>query len=549
MTSTIFTRGQVFDGRRYVGGRSVGVRDGLVVAVGDLAEVRDRVGAHAQEVDLGGGLLVPGFLDAHMHPLVGGLERLRCEMTDLSTPEEYLDASRRHAAERPGDTWFRGGGWSVSAFGPHGPTAALLDTVVADRPAFIPSSDHHDAWVNTRALEVAGVTAATPDPPDGWIERDEHGRPTGTLREAAMALVGDHVETSREDYRLAMLEAQSYLHSWGVTGWHDALIGGYAALDDPTQAYLDLLEAGELTARVRASQWWDRHRGVEQLDGLCAQRDRLAAAGLDASSIKLMMDGIAETFTASLTEPYLDLPDCPCGDHGLAFLDAAQVREAVVALDAAGFGAHFHAIGDRAVHDALDAVEAARAANGPRDHRHQIAHLQLVRPEDRARFGALGVTANVEGMWVLLGSGSVQLLLPHLDEERAGWHYPFADLLAGGAHLAGGSDWPVNPPEPMAAVHALVNRTAYSPDGDPGDPLCADQAIGLEQALAAYTSGSARVVCPGTGTPVGRIEVGAAADLALLDRDPFAGPRQEIGGCRVVATYAGGTRVYDAGNG
>jgi predicted amidohydrolase YtcJ len=307
------------------------------------------------------------------------------------------------------------------------------------------------------------------------------------------------------------------------------------------EGYVDLLAEGSLTARVRASQWWDRHRGVEQLDDLVAERDRLAAAGLDAGSVKLMMDGIAETYTATVTEPYLDLSGCPCGDRGLTFLPPEQVREAVVALDAAGFAAHFHAIGDRAVHDALDALEAARDANGPRQQRHQVAHLQLVRPEDRRRFGELGVTANVEGMWVMLGSGSVQLLLPHLDGERATWHYPFADIVAGGGQLAGGSDWPVNPPEPLSAVHALVNRTAYTPDGDPGDPLCPEQAVSLETAMAAYTSGSARVV---SSEATGRVEVGAVADLAVLDRDPFAGPSAEIGGTRVLATYVGGRLVH-----
>jgi len=536
----LFTNGPVFDGHQHLHGVSVLVEGNRMVAVGPDREVLKRAGS-AEEVDLAGGLLVPGFTDAHMHPMVGGLERLRCEMYSLSSAEDYLDAIKEHAAERPDTEWFRGGGWSVDAFPPTGPTAELLDRVVPDRPAFLPSTDHHDAWVNSKALEVAGITKETPDPPDGWFERDEQGRPTGTVREAAMALVQEHITTSREEYHAALLEAQSYLHTWGITGWHDALIGGYAGIDDPTQAYLDVLSKGELTARVRASQWWDRHRGVEQVEQLEETRLRLAEAGLDAGSVKVMVDGIGETFTAAVTEPYLGDFHCRCGDRGLAFLDHQQLYDAVTALDAAGFQAHFHAIGDRAVHDALDAVERARLANGLNDHRHQIAHMQLVRPEDRPRFRRLSVAANLEGMWVRKETPAVQLLLPHLDPARIGWHYPFADIAAAGAHLAGGSDWPVNPPEPISAIHALVNRRKYVEDEEQPETLLPEQGLTLAQALGCYTSGSAFVNhSPDTGT----IQVGARADLAVLDRDPFAGPLDEIGAATVTMTVAAGQVVF-----
>ncbi|HEU5042893.1 MAG TPA: amidohydrolase [Nocardioidaceae bacterium] len=538
----LFTNGPVFDGHQHLHGVSVLVEGNRMVAVGPDREVRERAGG-AEEVDLAGGLLVPGFTDAHMHPMVGGLERLRCEMYSLSSADDYLDAIKEHAAKQPYTEWFRGGGWSVDAFPPTGPTAELLDRLVPDRPAFLPSSDHHDAWVNSLALKVAGITKETPDPPDGWFERDEQGRPTGTVREAAMALVQEHITTSREEYHAALLEAQAFLHSWGITGWHDALIGGYAGIDDPTQAYLDVLARGELTARVRASQWWDRHRGVEQVEQLEETRRRLAGAGLDAGSVKVMVDGIGETFTAAVTEPYLGDFHCRCGDRGLAFLDHQQLYDAVTALDAAGFQAHFHAIGDRAVHDALDAVERARRANGLNDHRHQIAHMQLVRPEDRPRFRRLSVAANLEGMWVRKEAPAVQLLLPHLDAERIDWHYPFADIAAAGAHLAGGSDWPVNPPEPISAIHALVNRRKFVGDEEQPETLLPEQGLTLAQALGCYTSGSAFVNhSPDTGT----IQVGARADLAVLDRDPFAGPLDEIGAATVVRTVAAGQVVFSS---
>jgi predicted amidohydrolase YtcJ len=544
---TVFRGGHVFDGRRRRPGLAVAVRAGRVLAVGDEASVRRHVGPRVQEVDLAGGLLLPGLVDAHAHPMVGGLERLRCEMYDLSTVEDYLDAIARHAADRPGNGWFRGGGWSVDAFDRHGPTAALLDRVVPDRPAFLPSTDHHDAWVNTRALEVAGITRETPDPPDGWIERDAEGHPTGTLREAAMALVHDHVDTGPEERVAALREAQSHLHSWGIVGWHDALIGGYAGLDDPTQAYLDLIAAGELRARVRCSQWWDRHRTgprevAAQVEELLARRDELASYGLDAGSVKVMMDGVSETFTATTRDGWRDLHGCPCGDHGLAFLDPEQAREAVCALDAAGLQVHVHAIGDKAVHDVLDAFEEARRRNGMNDLRHQVAHLQLVDPSDRPRFGDLQVAANLQGMWARRETPAVSLVEPHLDAERFGWHYPFADILAGGARFAGGSDWPVNPPEPMAAVHVLVNRRGWTAEEQGDEPLVPGQAIDLATALEAYTRGSAWV---DHREDTGFVQVGARADLAVLDRDPFTVAPQEIGACEVVSAWVGGVPVFE----
>lgn len=540
VSAQVFRNAHLFDGLRHLGPGALGVRNGRIVAIGDPDEVRERVGPRAEEVDCAGGLLLPGFQDAHMHPMVGGLERLRCEMSELETVEDYLAALSGAAQRQRNAGWFRAGGWSVAAFGPQGPTAELLDTVVPDKPAFVPSTDHHDAWVNTRALERAGITAATPDPPDGWIERDADGNPTGTLREAAQALVWDHVETTREEYADALREAQGYLHAWGITGWHDALIGGYAGLDDPTQAYLDLLDAGELTAYVRASQWWDRHRGTEQVGELLAQRDRLAGHGLDAGSVKVMMDGISETFTATVTEPWLGV-HCACGDSGLPFLSTEQAQEAVTALDAAGLQCHFHAIGDKAVHDALDAVEAARLANGSNDLRHQVAHMQLVRPEDRSRFRTLGVVANLQGMWAQRGTPAVSLAMPHLDAERARWHYPFRDVLRGGARFAGGSDWPINPPEPVAAVHVLVNRTTFSAEGEAPQPLVADQSIPVEVALSAYTAGSAWV---NHRTDTGELLVGSRADLVLLDRDVVTAPSDDIGAAEVVGTWVLGERVF-----
>lgn len=530
--------GRLFDGHRYLPDTAaVGVRDGRIVAMGDLDRVRDVTGA-VTEVDAGGGLLSAGFVDAHCHPLTGGLDLLGCDLSAYEESDEILREVAEHVAGTQDDGWLVGGGWPVDAFGPDGPTAEQLDRVVGDRPAFLASADRHDAWVSSAALRLAGVDAETADPPDGWLVRDGRGHPTGVLRESAMELVWPLVEVTRERKRDGLLRAQDFLFSHGIVGWHDALLGGYAALHDPTRAYLDLIGEGRLHGRVRGALWWDRRRGVEQVEDLVATRDRLRSAGLDAGSVKLMVDGIAETFTASVTEPWTGLHDCPCGDSGLAFFEPDQLTEAVVALDGAGLWAHFHAIGDRAVTMALDAVEAARRAHGFTDRAHQVAHLQLVRPEDRPRFAHLGVTANLEGIWAHLQTPAVVDVWDHLDEERRGWHYPFADLVASGVAVAGGSDWPVNTPDPLAAIHVLVNRRLGA---DADDALVPSQALDLTTAFAAHTRGSARVNQQHTGT----VQIGVPADLVLLDRDPFAGPADGIKDTRPVATWVGGVLRHE----
>ena len=254
--STVFRNGHVFDGRRYHRDISVAVSGGRIVAVGADREVASYAGAGADEVDLAGGLLLPGFQDAHVHPLQGGLERIRCSLSDLGTREEYLTEVARYAKENPDLDWICGGGWSMAVFPGGTPVAADLDAVVPDRPVFLPNRDHHGAWVNSRALEVAGIDARTPDPVDGRIERTEDGTPTGTLHEGAMELVAQHIPaTSDDQYYQALLVAQEYLHSLGITAWQDAILGEYAGIDDSAPTYLRASRSGELTAAVTGALW------------------------------------------------------------------------------------------------------------------------------------------------------------------------------------------------------------------------------------------------------------------------------------------------------
>ncbi|MCF3962875.1 amidohydrolase [Streptomyces fuscigenes] len=521
----------------------VAVRGGRIVAVGrGDARAREYVGASTEVVPLRGRLLIPSFQDAHVHPVGGGTELGQCDLAGLTTRDEYLRVVAAYAGSYEGP-WITGGGWALEAFPASGPTREALDAVVPDRPVYLLNRDHHGAWVNSRALELAGVDRNTPEPVDGRIEREADGSPSGMLQEGAMALVGALLPPRTDDEHVeALLRAQRLLHSLGVTAWQDAIIGTYANMSDPTAAYVSAIASGTLTMRVVGALWWDRTRGAEQIPELVARRDAARAHGLDYSTVKIMLDGIAENGTAAMLGPYRDRCGHPTGNSGISFVPPSELAPHVAALDALDFQTHFHALGDRAVRDALDAVEAARRANGMRDTRPHLAHLQVVDPADVPRFARLGATANLQALWAAHEPQMDDLTLPFLAPERAARQYPFGDLLRAGTTLAAGSDWPVSSPDPLAAIHVAVNRTLrHAPEGTPA--FLPGQRLDFGTALAAYTSGSAYVNhLDDTGT----IARGNLADLVVLDRDPFAAPPAEVADTRVMATYVGGRRVYAA---
>jgi predicted amidohydrolase YtcJ len=515
---------------------SVAVRGERIVAVGH-DEVKELIGPRTEVVDLRGRLLIPGFQDAHVHPVGGGLELGQCDLSGAVTLAEYQRRIRAYADDNPDLPWITGGGWSMEAFPGGTPTRHMLDELVADRPVFLANRDHHGGWANTRALELAGVTRATPDPADGRLERDADGTPTGMLQEGAMRLVGDLTpRPTLEEQVEALLRAQRLLHSYGITAWQDAIVGANPATADPGPAYLAAAERDLLTARVVGALWWDRERGAEQIDGLLEQRERLTKGRIRATSVKIMQDGIAENFTAAMLSPYCN---CSAGS-GLSFVDPRALKEYVTELDALGFQTHFHALGDRAVREALDAVQAARATNGWRDTRPHLAHLQVVHPDDVRRFRELGASANIQALWAAHEPQMDELTIPFLGAERAGRQYSFGDLLRAGATLVAGSDWPVTSADPIQGIHVAVNRRHH---GDDGPVFLPQQRLDLGSALAAYTAGSAYANhLDDTGT----IEPGKLADLAVLDRDPFAAPPEEIAETRVLSTFVGGIRVHPA---
>lgn len=526
---------------------AVAVRDGVIAAVGTEDEVRQLAGPGTETFDLDGRMLLPSFQDSHVHASGGGLERRRCDLTGVHGREEYLAVVARYAADHPDAAWITGGGWAMDAFPGGVPTKEDLDAIVPDRPVFLSNRDHHGAWANSVALERAGVDARTPDPADGRIERDARGEPVGTLQEGAMGLVQRVVPPPTEgDLEAGILEGQRYLHSLGITAWQEAIVGTYPVVPDCFDAFVALDRAGVLTARVVGALWWARDKGLDQLDLLLARREQAAAGQrFAATSVKFMQDGVCENFTAAMLTPYLDVHGHETHNHGKSFFDAEALKEYVTRVDAEGFQAHFHAIGDRAVREVLDALAAARAANGPNDNRPCAAHIQVVHPDDVPRFGALGLLANGQPLWACADAQMTELTLPFLGPERSACQYPFHSLLAAGARLCFGSDWPVSTPDVLTEIHVAVNRTppAESPAEHAVPPFLPDERLRLEDALAAFTLGAA--YCNHLEASTGSVTVGKRADLVVLDRDLFAVPVSELSLAGVDATFVDGRAVFE----
>lgn len=515
---------------------AVAIRAGIIVAVGSLGDLRAERGPRTETLDLKGRTLVSGFIDAHVHPMTGGLKLLRCSLYRAVSAEGSLNAVADYAGAHPDRPWIWGGGWSLAWFPRGTPDAASLDRVTGNRPALLYNSDGHGAWVNSAALRLAGIDASTADPPDGRIERLPDGSPQGTLHEGAMSLVERLLPVvTAGEWEEALLEGQRYLLSCGLTGWQDADVG-----PEHHAAYLAVAGRGQLRASVVGASWWERGQGLEQIENLIARRAEMAPR-YRATAVKLMLDGIAENYTAAMFGSYLDEQGQATSNSGIEFLTREDLRQIVPVLDRFGFHCHFHAIGDRAVRNALDAIEATRNAQSSGHGRHHIAHIQVVNPTDRGRFAALDVTANAQPLWAAHEPQMDELTLPFLPPGAAINQYPFASLLKAGARLAMGSDWSVSTADVMRQIEVAVTRRPI--DDRQAPPFLPDEALSVEQALKAFTAGSAWV--NGLENTTGVISVGHRADLVILEADPRT--ETPIGDIRVDETIAAGSVVYSRG--
>jgi predicted amidohydrolase YtcJ len=512
---------------------AVAIAGDRIVYVGPENGIGPWISPQTVVLDLGGKMLLPGFQDTHAH-LIKGIELELCNLNDIPTQELIVEKIRRVVRENPGVAIIRGRGWTPEAFKNKNPDKSLLDRVVPDRPAFFKSASAHSAWVNSRTLQAANINRETKDPAHGHIERDPTtGEPTGILLEDAVNLVPDYIrEYTVNEYVRGLRRSLEMARSFGITSLQEAKLD-----EKKLEAYAELDRRGELTARVFGAIYVDHTQGLNQLPRILELRKKFSGNRLRANTVKVELDGVIEKDnTAVLLEPYMGT----ASGFGLANYEPENLNRLVAELDRHNFQIHFHAIGDGAVRMALDALEHARAMTGARDSRHIIAHLELINPSDVPRFRRLGVIACFQPLWAQRDSDISEFTEPVLGPERSSRLYPLASVLKSGAVVSCGSDWPVTSINPLEAIQVAITRRALT--GGPGPAWIPEELVDLRTILACYTINGAYANFQERET--GSIEVGKAADLAVLDRNLFETPPQEIHLTRVLLTLLGGKEVY-----
>lgn len=523
--------------------------DGTIVGTGTSADLLATAGPDTVVVDAAGATVMAGIIDGHVHPLGAASGSLRPSLgnADVTVPElqALLTQMLADTADQEPDGWLAVNDWSPVGLLPAGTVAhrSMLDELDTDRPILLQGSDFHNCWVNTRALEIAGVTADTPDPEGGEIVRDPDGSPTGLFKDTAQALVQGAVpEPTEEQFATAAAAMMQQMLANGITTFMDAVTD-----EGSIQAYAALAAAGVLPQRVIPAIEVNSENAPTPADAVAYADDLAARYGdtpnLIFGTIKVFLDGVIEypAQTAALVEPYLDADGNPTDNHGDLYVDGDTMSALVTALDAAGWQVHSHAIGDLAVRTALDAYEAARDANGDNDRRHTVAHVQLVHPDDVARFASTATVACMQLQWATQNAFTLDALRPYIGEDRFAALYPAKAIADAGGLLSGGSDWPVDPLSSLNQIETAITRVGAYTSTD--EPLGADQALSRFDALRMHTAHSAfQLHLDDSGT----LEPGKRADVVLLDRDITAGPDDAIKDATVVHTYIAGQLVYDA---
>ena len=517
---------------------ALAIANGRIVAVGSADEVGALAGEATEVRDLGGAFVMPGLVDVHNHHFLAGKE----ELFELRVPigahlDGILDAVRAHAAALPADAWVVGGPWMSDRLGEVNTAEALagLDEAAGGRPVMLSDDSHHNRWVSSRAMEIAGVAAGQPG-----VVLDAEGRPTGVLLEAAGLPVARAQQAAGgltpEQERAAAQRGVEILNSFGVTAFQDAGVSTHIL-----EALRSLDEAGELDAWVVSSLLInDEIFGFSAIgDDLVFDGERFRTEHHRPDFVKIFLDGVPPTRTGAFLEPYL--PDDVHGAHfhGETLLRPEELADWLRRVANAGLSAKIHCTGDASVHEVLNAVEILRG-EGFTSTRYQVAHGQFVHPDDIGRFGPLGVAADISPfIWV--PGPIVEAIREVLPRERADRMQPNRSLLEAGAIVAGGSDWPVSPsPNAWEGIHGLVTR--QDPSGQYPGELWPEEAITLEQAIAAFTIGGAEAM--GLADEVGSLTPGKSADFVILDRDPFAHPETELVRTTVDETWFAGRRVY-----
>ena len=507
------------------------VEDEVIIAIGNqaLEEATD------EKVDLQGAFVMPAFADGHAHPLFAGREMLGPQVNGLQSVAEIVDEVRRYALANLNEKWIIGGAYEAAIIEQGDFDARWLDEAVNDRPVVLHAVDHHTIWVNSIALELSGITASTKNPDGGTIARRDDGSPKGTLREpTAIGLVTDNApkRTMKNEVQALVLACDALLKV-GITSAVDAWIEPGMA-----EVYIEAAKTKKLTVDMSlcflavAGQWQE---SVEYHKELRKEIEALPkSSNLEAKTIKFLLDGALSSGTAALMEPYLDDPTT----SGLLMWEEDDLLNALCVFDDLDFQVHLHAIGDAAVRQALDAIEAMQRVNPRRDRRPVIAHAQLIHPDDVERFRRLGVIANYQPLWTYLDPMNKELILPRLGEKRNNRQYPLRTVVDSGAMISFGSDWPVTTHVPLAALAVPVHRQSL--DGFPAEGWSKHEAITIEESMTFYTRNVAFQTF--REESLGRLEVGMRADFVVLDCNPLEVDPHEISSIKIVDLYKAGLR-------
>jgi hypothetical protein len=531
----------VYNARVYTGGGSdnfeeaIAVRGNTIFRVGSNREIKRMGRRQTVVLDAHGGAVVPGFNDSHVHFASGSLALSEINLLDAPTTEQVATEIRAYARAHAARPWITGRGWYYTAFPGGLPTRELLDHLVPDRPAYLTAYDGHSAWVNTAALKRAGITRATPNPKNGIIVKDAGGEPTGVLKESAMALVRAVVPQPGRAERLNALRAgMREAHRLGVTSVQNAS-GSAEEID----LWGELRRNNELKLRVY-------HALSAGPDFTAAEADRFEEtrreygddALLKTGVVKLMADGVIETHTAAMLEPYSNRPT-----NGLPRFTPEELNRVVALLDTRGWQIMIHAIGDGGIRMSLDAFEAAAKANPapPRGRRHRIEHIESIDPADVPRFGALGVIAAFQPFHANPDPGMGTVWSENIGMERASRGWLWHSIAKAGGRLAFGSDWPVVSLDPRIGLHVAVNR--LSPQGEPPGGWLPEQKLPLTAAIDAYTSHAAYASFDEQRK--GTLQKGMLADIVILSTDIFEAPPGRLLDAQVEVTIFDGKVVYN----
>ncbi len=525
---------------------AIAIKNGIITFVGNNADAKDFIGPDTTKVNLEQRMVLPGMHDVHIHPISGGVLSASCDLNGLSTIAQYRSAISNYANANPDVEWILGGGWAMSVFGAGGkPSRKIIDELIPDRPVYLTSTDGHSGWANSIALEMAGITKDTPDPIDGIIDRDpETGELIGSLQEGAMNLVQRVIPPTTIESKIAGLKYSiEMLNSYGITSIQDAIVR-----ENDLKTYQNLERNNQLTLRVVASLWWERDQGVEQIPHLIELRKNYSSELVSPTTVKIMQDGLVENYTAVLVDHYHNVPG---PTKGIPMIEPEFLKEVVTALDAIGFQLHFHALGDGAARQSLDAVEESVYENGQLGNRHHVSHLQLIHPDDFDRFAELEVVANFQPLWAYTGDYLTELAAPFIGAERLRWSYAIKSLQTAGALIAFGSDWSVSSANPFYQIETAITRQSATEitalenapvDPEQDVPLNIEESIDLKTAIDAFTINAAFVNKSENLT--GSIEVGKYADLAVLDQNLFEIESAEISETNVLLTLFDGNVVH-----